>query len=367
LSEGSSKFRVVIAGGGTGGHLFPGIAVVEELHRRFKDPEILFIVGRRKMESSILADYGYRVTSIDVEGLKGRDWRKALRTLFKLPKSFWQSAAVIKHFAPKLVLGVGGYSSGPFCLAARLLGVPTAIHEQNSFPGLTNRLLARFVDRVLISFQESSEHFGSGRLFLTGNPVREAFFTDSGRGAKNREAFTLLVVGGSQGARAINQAFAEAIKILDGRGKHPAVIHQTGESDYERVREDYRTKGIQGEIVPFIQNMASAYDSADAVVGRAGATTIFELAAAGKPSILIPYPHAANQHQDTNAQAMLAVGGAEIIRQESLSGESLSQALLALMDNRERLRMMGENARRMARPDAARAIVDALVEMITRK
>ena len=208
----AETLRVIIAGGGTGGHLFPGIAVARELEKRFENLEILFVIGRQRMESEILSRYGYKVESISVEGMKGRGWKKGLSVIAGLPKSFFQSISVIKRFLPDFVLGVGGYSAGPFCLAARFKGIPTAIHEQNSYPGLTNRLLSGFVDRVFVSFEESKAHLKGKDLFLTGNPVREELFVDDSVEQKNQEEFTILVVGGSQGAMAINKVFAEALE-----------------------------------------------------------------------------------------------------------------------------------------------------------
>jgi len=359
-----SEFRCVIAGGGTGGHLFPGIAVASELKRRFEKGEILFVVGLQRKESEILSRYGYRLTSIDVEGLKGRGWKKGFIVLVKLPKSVFQSASIIKEFSPAFVLGMGGYSAGPLCLAAKLAGVPTAIHEQNSYPGLTNRLLSRFVDRIFVSFEESMAHFKTRSPLLTGNPVRNEFFSDSGKDHRGRDKFTILVVGGSQGARAINEVFTEALTYLNSKGRSFDVVHQTGERDYQRVVDDYRDKGLEGEPVPFIKDMATAYRFADVVVSRAGATTIFELAALGKPSVLIPYPYATNQHQEINARNMVRVGGAEMIRQSDLTGKGLAQTLMKYMDDRPALEEMGKQAKKIGRRDAAKVIVDQLVEMM---
>lgn len=361
---GASGFCCLIAGGGTGGHLFPGIAVAMELERRFDKPEIIFVVGHKRMESEILSRYGYRVMSINVEGLKGRGWRKGLAVLVKLPKSLIQSVSIIKGASPVFVLGMGGYSSGPICLMARVMGIPTAIHEQNSYPGLTNRLLSRFVDRAFISFEEARDHLKSDALFLTGNPVRDEFFSDRGGEHGNAGEFTILVVGGSQGARAINDAFAEALSYMNSSGKYPGVIHQTGRVDYERVAKDYKKKGLDGELAPFIQDMDSAYNRAHVVVSRAGATTIFELAAMGKPSVLIPYPYAANQHQEMNARSLVRAGGARIVNQADLTGEGLARILMKYMDDRLALEEMGKAARKMARPDAAQVIVDRLMEII---
>ncbi len=364
MKKKGNGFRGVIAGGGTGGHLFPGIAVAGALERRFDNAEVLFLIGRKTMESEILSRYGYRVTSIDVEGLKGRGWKKGLAVVFKLPRSVFQSISIIKEFSPLFVLGMGGYLAGPICLAARFMGIPTAIHEQNSYPGITNRLLYRFVDRIFISFEETRAHFKAGTVLLTGNPVRDELFSARGVDGENGERFTILVLGGSQGAEAINKAIAESLEYLKGKGRDLDIIHQTGKTDYGRVVEDYRKKGLGGEIIPFIQDMTTAYHRADLVVSRAGATTIFELAALGKPSILIPYPFAANQHQKINAHSMVQTGGAEIIDQKDLTGDALGKVLIKYMDDRTALTEMGERAKRMGRRDAADAIVGQLAEMV---
>ena len=330
---GDEESAFVIAGGGTGGHLFPGIAVARELEKRFERPEIIFVVGRRKMETEILSRYGYRAKCIDVEGMKGRGLKRGIAVMSKLPKSMMQSISIIREFSPLLVLGMGSYSAGPVCLAAKFMRIPTAIHEQNSYPGITNRLLAKIVDRVFISFEESRAHFKTSSLFLTGSPVREEFIPDQSRGRIEREKFTILVVGWSQGARAINRAFAEALLYLKSRGRDPEVIHQTGTVDYDQVAEDYRKKDLKGELMPFIQDMTAAYNRADLVVSRAGALTIFELAALGKPSVLIPYPYAANRHQEINARSLVRAGAAEMIHQRDLTGEGLSLVLMKYMDD----------------------------------
>ena len=357
-------FRCIIAGGGTGGHLFPGIAIAREVEKRFEEKEILFVVGHRKMESELLAQHGYRITSIDVEGLKGRGWKKGFSVMVKLPKSIFQSAATLKNFSPSLVLGVGGYSAGPVCLTARFMGIPTAIHEQNSYPGLTNRLLSRVVDRVFISFEESRDHLHGHSVFLTGNPVRDELFSVDRKKLERKKAFTILVVGGSQGATAINKRFAETLEYLNARGRHPEVIHQTGEADYQRAVDDYRERKLSGELSPFIQDMTAAYNRADLVVSRAGATTIFELAALGKPSILIPYPYATNQHQMINARSLARVGGAEMILQSDLNTETLARVLIKYMDDPSTLKKMSTHTKKMAHPNAAKTIVDHLLEMI---
>ncbi len=355
---------VLIAGGGTGGHLFPGVAVGNEILRRHPGSEVIFVTGGRKIESEILKGAGFDQVSISVEGLKGQGWGKALKAAFKLPLGLYQAISIVRRFSPELVFGVGGYSSGPVCLGAKIMGVPTAIHEQNSFPGITNRLLSRIVDRVFISFEESRGNFPGGLLFFTGNPVRGEFLNEKGLPPRDEEVFTILVTGGSQGAVAINRIFVSALEIMKARGKEPRVIHHAGSHDFDRVVREYREKGLHGDIRPFIQDMVRAYHQADIFVGRAGAGTIFELAFTGRPSILIPYPYAANRHQETNARALCDIGGAVMIRQDELTGEGLADMLIRFMEDREALKNMGEKARKAGKPDAAKVIVDRLEEMI---
>ncbi len=358
-----TAFKAIIAGGGTGGHLFPGIAVAGELEKRFDQAEVLFVVGHRKMEGEILSRYGYKQRSIDIEGIKGRGWKKGLYAMFKIPKSLFQSIRLLREFSPHVVLGMGGYSAGPVCLAARLMGIPTAIHEQNSYPGLTNRLLSRLVNRVFISFEQSGAHLPAGCV-LTGNPVREEIL--AGR-VERPSSFTLLVVGGSLGARAVNDAFVEALDLLKKEGRTVHVIHQTGEADHERIIERYAALGLEGEISAFINDMAGAYARASLVIGRAGATTIFELAALSMPSILIPYPYAANRHQDTNALSLSEAGGAETVKQESLDPRMLARLIGKYMDDPDSLRRMGENAGRMIKGKAQAVIADQIIELIEEK
>lgn len=360
----NEKLRVIIAGGGTGGHLFPAIAIARELCSRPQGAEVRFVTGRRRMESEVIARHGFSQTPIDVEGLKGRGWRRGAVTAMKLPWSFYQALSIIREFLPHLVVGVGGYSSGPVCLAARWRGIPCAVQEQNSFPGLTNRLLCRVVDRVFVSFEESRAHLPCRSVLWTGNPVRKELLKAARTGRREDERFCILVVGGSQGARAVNEAFVEALGILVREGRDVRVIHQTGESDFERMAEGYSQKGLRGEVSPFIQDMAWAYTQADLVVSRAGATTLSELTSLGKPSILIPYPYAANNHQELNARSTVQAGGAEMILQGELSGERLARALMRCMDDPEALKRMGVQAGTLGRPNAVEVIVDNLMEMI---
>ncbi|MFC1838253.1 undecaprenyldiphospho-muramoylpentapeptide beta-N-acetylglucosaminyltransferase [Thermodesulfobacteriota bacterium] len=364
MNEEEKNFRVIIAGGGTGGHLFPGIAVGKEIAKRFPLSDILFVTAGRDLETQILKRAGFRQESIMVEGIKGKGILGTLKSLFKLPRSLFQSLAVIKKISPDIILGVGGYSSGPLCLSGWLKKVPVAIHEQNSYPGLTNRLLSRVVDRVFISFEESRDCFPSGELLLTGNPVRDEFTKGIVIPAEKDRSFTIFITGGSQGAVAVNTVFLKSLEIMNKRGVRPGVIHHTGQYDYERVVKVYKEKGLDGELIPFIEDMADTYNRADIFIGRAGAGTIFELAATGTPAILIPLPNSANRHQESNARALVNVGGAEMYNQDQLTGEELADRLIGYMNDGSLLVNMSENVRKAAKIDAVEKIVDEMCRLI---
>jgi UDP-N-acetylglucosamine--N-acetylmuramyl-(pentapeptide) pyrophosphoryl-undecaprenol N-acetylglucosamine transferase len=363
-NEGFNGLRLIVAGGGTGGHIFPGLAVAKELLKRYPASEILFVTGDRKIENDILKDAGIDRVSIAVEGIKGRGLFKIIKAAIKLPYGFLQSLLIIKRFSPDIVLGVGGYSAGPVCLAAWTLGVRTAIHEQNSCPGVTNRLLSRFVDRIFVSFSDSGSHFPEDKVYITGNPVREAFTAEEECPKEGAGRFTILVTGGSQGAFAVNGAFIAALKKLKDEGRDPLVIHQTGQADFENVVRQYREKGLEGDIKPFIGDMPAAYRQADIVIGRAGAGTIFELAALGKPSILIPYPYAADDHQTSNARMLADAGGARMIHQDELDPDGLAGILIGFMEDKGSLEKMAVQARKAARPYAAKEIADQIEQMV---
>ncbi len=356
--------RVIIAGGGTGGHLFPGIVIARELKKRLDEIYILFVTGKRKMEREILLKAGFEARSIDVEGVLGKGLLPRLRALVKVLIGSAQSISIMREFRPHLIVGVGGYSSGPVCLVAWFLRIPTAIHEQNSFPGLTNRILAPLVKKVFISFEETRKFLKRGDLFLSGNPIRDDLMHLPRFPGRDNGRFVILVTGGSQGARAINRAVVAALKELKKAGLSPFVIHQTGGEDLGRVTHDYRTLGIEGEVKAFIQDMASAYARADLVVCRAGATTIAELAALGKPSILIPFPYAAHKHQDINARALVATGGADMILESDLTGKALAWRIRRYMEDREELKKMSSLALRAGRPRAGEVIAEKVMELI---
>ncbi|MBW2310751.1 MAG: undecaprenyldiphospho-muramoylpentapeptide beta-N-acetylglucosaminyltransferase [Deltaproteobacteria bacterium] len=357
-------YRIIIAGGGTGGHLFPGIAIADELTKRLGEARILFVVGRKRMEEDIISRAGYEARPIDVEGILGKGIWGGLKAISKIVMSSFQSLGILRDVRPHLVVGVGGYSSGPLCLMAWILGIPTAIHEQNSYPGLTNRLLAPLAKKIFISFEDTGRYFKEGKIVLTGNPVRQDLMARKPFSRRDNGRFVVLVVGGSQGARAINRAVVDALKELKEEGLFPFAIHQTGTIDLEKVLGDYRAHGIDGEVTPFIEDMTSAYGTADLVICRAGATTIAELAALGKPSILVPFPYATHDHQVMNANSLLSAGGADMILEKDLTGGALAGRIKRYMQHTDELERMSTLALKAGRPRATEAIVDHLMELM---
>lgn len=351
--------RLLVAGGGTGGHLFPGVAVAEEVRRRNPNADVLFVGTGRPVEVEVFRRLGLASRKITAMGLKGKTLWERVRALAAVPVGLFQSAGIVMRFKPDMVLGVGGYSSGPVCLAARIMGYPTAIHEQNSVPGLTNRLLGRVVNLIFISFESARSFFPAAKTHLTGNPIRreiaEATTTPA---APQAGGLTVLVVGGSQGAHAVNQAVIEAMRLLGPERDRFTMIHQTGTADVDAVRSAYRDLNMTADVRPFIQEMGVAYQAADLVVSRAGALTVAEVAAMGRAAIFVPLPTAANNHQEINARSLVEAGAAEIILQKDLTPERLAERIRSLAEDRDRLQAMGRAAREAARPEAAAAICD---------
>ena len=357
--------RVVIAGGGTGGHLFPGIAVARELLARRPDAEVSFAGTTRGIEARVVPREGFPLDVIRSAGLKGKSVVDRLRGTALLPASFLDAWRVISRRRPQIVIGVGGYSSGPVALVGALRGVPTMLLEQNAVPGLTNRLLARWVRAAAVTFDSTRTFFGS-KAFVSGNPVRPEFLATAGpqqeRTIDERTSVTrILVVGGSQGAHAINMAMVEAASRLAADDAHLRVTHQTGERDVEMVRTAYRQAGFSADVEPFLYDMGRHFRQADVVVCRAGATTLAEITAAGKAAILIPLPTATDDHQRKNAEALAAAGGAEVLPQRDLSGALLADRLLGLARDGARRTKLAATAYALARPDAAKVIVDRVL------
>lgn len=357
--------RLVFAGGGTGGHLFPAIALAAEFRQRFPDARLVFVGGRGKMEERIVPRYGYELRLQDVEGIKNRgNWRSA-KAAMKAVMSTVQAIGMLREIRPEGVVGCGSYSSAPVVAAARLLGIRTAILEQNALPGLTNRLLGRFADRIYIAFDEARADFPPGRTLLTGTPVRKEILR---RGAQTRpEKFTMLVFGGSQGATAINTAFLDAAEYLTDVWGDMLVVHQSGAEGYEFVEASYKRKGLRAELHEFIDDMGAAYESASLVICRAGATSIAEITAVGLPSIMIPYPYAADDHQTVNARSLSEAGAAVMIAQDRLTGKTLADAIRRLYQRPGELKAMREKAKSLGKPDAAGAIADNFLRVLKRQ
>jgi UDP-N-acetylglucosamine--N-acetylmuramyl-(pentapeptide) pyrophosphoryl-undecaprenol N-acetylglucosamine transferase len=347
--------RMLLAGGGTGGHLFPAVALAQRLLETDSDAGVRFVGTERGIEARVLPQLGLPLDTIEIAGFVGKGPAAKVAVLPLLAKSLRQSRRILDEFRPDVVVGVGGYASGPVLLAALLKRVPTLIHEQNVWPGLTNRLLSRWVKRVCLSSGDSDRFFPRGRTVLTGNPLR--------RGMENCPALssgkpTLLVFGGSRGARAINEAVTAALPLLEEFRGELEILHQTGAEDLERVREAYHRAGWDpAAVTAFIDDMAGAYARAHLVVCRAGATTMAELIACGRPAIMIPYPHAAADHQSANARALARKGAALMLPQAELSGECLAKLAAGLLRNRPRLLTMGAAARSLGKPGAADRIL----------
>lgn len=355
--------RCVIAGGGTGGHLFPGMAVAEAFMEREIGNEVLFIGTERGIEARVLASGKFPLRMIPAMPIKGRSASGKGKALLALPRSLGKALKILREFQPQMVLGVGGYASGPGVLAAALLGIKRAIHEQNVIPGMTNRILKNFSQRIFVSFEETKRYFPEKKTVLTGNPVRK----EIARFALLRERgdrFTLLIFGGSLGAHRINVAMLEALDGLEDLKSSLRFIHQTGAEDFHFVSKGYEEKGFEAEVTPFIDEMARCYQRADLVICRSGASTVAELAVCAKASILIPYPHAAHQHQLINAQRLVDRGAAMMIRDEDLRGTSLSEAIRRFYHHPQESQRMEEAIRKIGRPRAAEEIVDHCYELM---
>ncbi|WP_320172630.1 undecaprenyldiphospho-muramoylpentapeptide beta-N-acetylglucosaminyltransferase [Maridesulfovibrio sp.] len=349
--------RVILTTGGTGGHVFPALSVAEEIRTRFPECEILFL-GGQGAEREMVERAGIPFKGLPAKGVIGGGIKKFLGA-FWIVRALLLAAKEISGFKPEAIIGFGGYAG--FCpvLAGRLLGVPTAIHEQNSVPGVTNRILGRMVKRIFTSFADTKQMFPASKVVVTGNPVRREIMS-----AKNKSCDkAVLVFGGSQGARAINEAVCAALPPLKDAGI--SLTHQTGKADFETVRTAYENIGMDAQRVsPFIHDMAAAYSRAQLVVCRAGASTVFEVAAAGKPAVFIPFPQATHDHQTGNAASLAETGAAVLIPQKDLDGNKLAETIIELISDQDGLKSMGEKALSFARPDAASAIADGIESII---
>jgi UDP-N-acetylglucosamine--N-acetylmuramyl-(pentapeptide) pyrophosphoryl-undecaprenol N-acetylglucosamine transferase len=352
--ENRKPLRIAIAGGGTGGHLFPGIAIAQEFMARDPLNEIIFV---------------YTLERITVEGLKGRGLWNQFKSVCKLPKGIFDAIRILRRFRPHLIVGLGSYSAGPVVLAARLLGLKVVLCEQNLLPGITNRLLSRFADMIFTSFEESKSHFASGNVRFTGNPVRKDILDDSrsqgseGGLEQSQKPFTVLIIGGSQGAHRINVTVAGALKLLH-RKENLYFIHQTGTADENMVQDTYKQHGVSSMAQSFFDNMAEHYQTADLIICRSGATTVAEITALGKAALFIPFPYAADDHQALNAGSLTKNGAAEMILEKDLTAEVLAEKIDHYAKYPEALAEMAEKARSFGNPNAAADIVDSCYRLL---
>lgn len=343
---------MIVAGGGTGGHLFPGLAVAEEMAAR--GAEVLFVGSAFGIEATAIPRTRFRFEPLVVRGARGRGIRGVLAFARQFPAAMLRARHIVRESKPDVVLGLGGYGSVPVVLAAWSTGVPSVLMEQNVHPGLANRCLAHVARRVCTTFEESASFFPPGKAVQTGNPVRRLVAV----AASASTGFTVFVFGGSQGAHTINVAAVDAAGILREKLRELRIVHQTGAADEGWVRRRYQEMGVAAEVLPFVHDMGTAYGQADVVVCRAGATTLAELASVGRPAILVPYPHAADDHQRRNAAVLQAGGAAELILDRDLTGSLLADRLLALATDVSRLREMGRAVQHFAMPDAAAHVAD---------
>jgi UDP-N-acetylglucosamine--N-acetylmuramyl-(pentapeptide) pyrophosphoryl-undecaprenol N-acetylglucosamine transferase len=357
--------KVLIAAGGTGGHLYPGIALAQEFKRQVKEVLILFVGTSRGLESKVLEREGFSLKTIRVEGLIGRGLVKILKALMLLPVSLLDACRVLWDFRPDLVIGIGGYASGPLVLLAGFFKNRRVILEPNAIPGWTNRILMKIgrVDLAVLAFEETRAFFPrkTNQIAVLGNPVRRNLMVQPVENIHSKN--TLLVLGGSQGARSINLAMTEALGSFKRLKPDLLIIHQTGERDFEKVRQAYEESGVKARVEPFLFDMAQVYRDADLVLCRAGATTLAEITACGKPAILIPFPHATHGHQLRNAMALAEAGAAVMIEDSQLSAPVLVNQVLELIGNPERLRRMAQQSRTMGNPRATEEIVKRCVEL----
>jgi len=364
--------KVVIAGGGTGGHVFPGIAVAKEFKRMLDNVETMFIGTSEGIEARIVPREGFDIKLIRSEGIVGRGVFSAMKAAIKIPLSIKDSYVILKNYKPDVVVGFGGYCSGPVLLSAFLMRIPTIIHEQNTVPGLTNKLLGKFVNIVAITYFESMDYFPRHKTYLTGNPVRDEILKgDRERGYRtfglDSGLFTIFVFGGSSGASTINRALSEALVYMEDFKDKIQFLHQTGEGDFNYVREFYQARGFRGTVIPFTYNMADAYAVADLVISRAGATTLAELTACGKAAILVPYPFAAGNHQEINARKLWDLGATQVILDRELNGKTLSDLVRYLFESPDAIGEMERISRSVGRPDATKKILELIMRLVKSK
>lgn len=354
----------MIAAGGTGGHLYPGVALAREFERQAPGSETIFIGTTRGLETKVVPREGFELMTIEAQGVMGKGWWGAVRGLAVIPVGLVQCLAICRQRRPDIAIGLGGYTSPPLILAALLLGIRRVILEPNVHPGMANRVLSPVANLIFVSFAETARYFRTSKTRVVGTPIRREFL--HAQPAEERsQKLTLLVLGGSQGARSINRAMIAALPALTAAHPSLHVIHQTGERDYEEVAAAYRKSSPpEMEVVPFLYDIPRAFRQADLIVSRSGATTVAEITVSGKPAIFIPFPHAVQGHQERNARVLERAGAAQVIVDARLSGEVLAGVILALLANPSRLIEMGRCSKALGQADAAEQVVMACRELV---
>jgi len=362
----TQNIRLIITGGGTGGHLFPGISLAQAMMGAYPGCEVLFIGTERKVDRTALSGLGFETTTIKSHGIKGKSFFAVLKALLQQPLALWEAARIVRNFKPDLVFGVGGYVTGPVILAARLLGVTTCIHEQNSIPGLANKLLGYITNKIFVSLPGSEKYFSASKTILSGNPVRDNIIKASRAKPKSsQEPSTLLILGGSQGARRLNSLMLEAAETyLTRLSPPPFIIHQTGGHDEDHVRRKYTELGLNARVHSFFSDMAEIYSQADLIISRAGATTLAELTVFHKPVILVPFPYATDNHQEINGRYLVEAGAGVMFRQADLTGEKLGLEIKRILTDKKLLAEMAENSGKVAKPEATETIVNACIKLL---
>ncbi|MBN2706779.1 MAG: undecaprenyldiphospho-muramoylpentapeptide beta-N-acetylglucosaminyltransferase [Deltaproteobacteria bacterium] len=372
-AEVKNRVRTILfAGGGTGGHLFPGIALAREFCRRQPDTQVVFAGTRRGLEARVIPALGYPLAFLEVHGLVGVSRRRRLQALGNFPKAVIQALILLVRYRPALVVGLGGYASAPVLLAAMIAGLPWVLQEQNAFPGLVNRVLAPWAAAVFIAFAKARKHLHSRKVYDYGNPLRfrrplsvpEGITGGAPNDDDERDGFNLLVVGGSQGARVLNQVVPLALMQLWEHYPHLRVVHQSGAHDFAAVGKAYAGAGTKAEVIEFIDEIESCYKKADLLICRAGALTLAELGALGKPAILVPFPRAAHDHQTYNAEAFAQAGAAWVRKESAFTPESLVLDLEKLLNAPQLLKAMAVAASEQGRPDACEKIVAHCLQLM---
>jgi len=359
--------NILIAGGGTGGHLFPAIAVAEEINSSYPNAKVTFVGTAAGLEARVIPLTMWELVTIDAPRLKGMGMLRKLSTFAMMPLVLLKAMKIVKRARPDIVISVGGYAAGPVTLVAALKGIPTVAMEQNAVPGLTNRILGRFVKKIFVMFPESCGFFPAKKTVIAGNPVRKKIRDVLEHRSAKKRGFTVLVFGGSQGAKAINERMLSALQYLSEAKEDLHIIHQVGRAaDTERISAAYRAQGFSAEVYHFIEDMGKVYAQADMVVARAGATTCAELTVAGLPAMFIPYPYAADNHQEANARALVKQGGAIMIRESELTSELLAREIIGLMEEPLKLVSMSQAMRAYGRPEAAERIVRESLMLVER-